>query len=156
MQIRFFNYVIAILVAVLFHGAALAAAPHASRNDAVAFVKKAIAYLKQNGKDKALQDFNIPNGPFIDGELYIVVLDMKGVLLADGTKPRLVGKSLLDIKDVNGKPFVREEVDLARSKGQGWVDFEWVNPVTKTMEQRSTYFERVGDLIVLTGVYHQR
>lgn len=156
MQIRSFRFIIAILVAALFHGTVFAAGQHASRDDAVAFVKKAIAYLKQNGKDKALQEFNLPKGQFIDGELYIVVIDMNGMLLADGTKPRLVGKSLLDIKDVNGKPFVREEVDLAKSKGKGWIDFEWVNPVTKAMEQRSTYFERVDNLIVLTGVYNQR
>lgn len=156
MQIRTFRFIVAILVAALCHGAAVATGEHAGKDDAVAFVKKAAAYLKQNGKEKALDEFNNPKGQFIDGELYIVVLDMNGVMLADGTKPRLVGKSLLDIKDVNGKQFVREEVDLAKSKGKGWVDFQWLNPVTKAMEHRSSYFERVDDLIVLTGVYNQK
>jgi signal transduction histidine kinase len=156
MQIHSFKFIIGVLLAVLFHSAAFAAGEHASREDAVALVKKAAAYIKQNGRDKALDEFNNPKGKFVDGELYIVVLDLNGVLLADGTKPKLAGKSLLDIKDVNGKQFVREEVDLARTKGKGWVDFEWVNPVTKTMEPRSTYFERVDDLIVLTGVYNRR
>ena len=156
MHIRSFRFIIAVLAAAMFQSIACAAGEHASKDDAVAFVKKAVAYFKQNGKDKALDEFNNPKGQFIDGELYIVVLDMDGVMLADGTKPKLVGKSLLDIKDVNGKQFVREEVDLAKSKGKGWVDFEWVNPVTKAMEHRSSYFERVDDLIVLTGVYNRR
>ena len=156
MQIRTFRFIAAALIAAVFHGVVFAAGEHAGKDDAVAFVQKAAAYLKQNGKDKALEEFNNPKGQFIDGELYVVVLDMNGVLLADGTKPRLVGKSLADIKDVNGKQFVREEIDLAKSKGKGWVDFQWVNPVTKAMEHRSSYIERVGDLIVLAGVYNQR
>lgn len=155
MNIRSFRFII-MLVAALFQSIAFAAGEHSSKDDAVAFVKKAIGYIKQNGKDKALEEFNKPKGPFIDGELYIVVIDLNGVMLADGTKPKLVGKSLLDIKDVNGKQFVREEVELAKRKGKGWVDFEWVNPVTKAMEHRSSYFERIDDFIVLTGVYNRQ
>lgn len=156
MHIHSFKFIITVLVAILFHSTAFAAGEHAGREDAVTLVKKAVSFIKQNGRDKALDEFNKPKGQFINGELYVVVLDMNGVLLADGTKPKLIGKSLLDIKDVNGKQFVREEVDLAKTKGKGWVDFEWVNPVTKAMEPRSTYFERVDDLIVLSGVYKQR
>lgn len=142
----------ALLASTLLQGGALAA----GKNDAQQFVAKAVAYLKQNGQAKALDAFNDPAGPFVEGELYIVVLDMNGVLLADGAKPRLKGTALYDLKDVNGKYFVREEIALARSAGKGWVDFEWPNPVSKKMEPRSTYLERVDDVIVLTGVYRQR
>lgn len=156
MQFHSFRFVIAVLFAVLFQSVAHAAGEHPGREDAVAHVRKAVAFIKQNGRDKALDEFNNPKGQFIDGELYIVVLDMNGVLLADGNKPRLVGKPLIDLKDVNGKQFVREEIELAKSKGKGWVDFTWLNPVSKAMEPRSTYFERVDDLIVLSGVYSRR
>jgi len=156
MHIDTFKFIAAVLFSVLFHCTVCAAGEHAEREDAIALVKKAAAYIKQNGKDKALGEFNNPKGSFVVGELYIVVLDMSGVLLADGAKPKLIGMSLLDIKDLNGKQFVREEVELAKAKGKGWVDFEWVNPVTKAMEPRSTYFERVDDFIVLSGVYNRR
>jgi signal transduction histidine kinase len=81
---------------------------------------------------------------------------MNGVVLASGANAKLVGKALLDIKDVNGKQFVREEIDVAKNKGKGWVDFEWVNPVNKKIEPRSVYLERVDDYYVLSGVYRQR
>ena len=126
----------------------------ASKDEAVSMVKKAVAYLKQNGQEKSLAEFNKTEGQFVSGELYVVVLDMNGVLLADGNKPKLVGKALIDVKDVNGKAFVREELELARSKGGGWVDFVWFNPATKVMAPRSSYFEKVGEVIVLTGVYN--
>jgi cytochrome c len=141
--------ILGLILTMLCHGAAVAQ----SREAAVAFVKKAVAYAKQNGKDKALAAFSNPQGQFVEGELYIVALDMQGVLLADGSKPRLVGKSLLAIKDMNGKAFVRDEIELAKSQGKGWIDFEWVNPVSGKLEPRSSYFERIDDYIVVTGIY---
>lgn len=143
----------ALLAAILLHGGGAAAA---SRDDAQQFVAKAVAYLKQHGRDKALDAFNDPAGAFVAGEMYIVVLDMHGVLLADSSKPKLKGMALRDIRDVNGKHFVRDEIALAKSKGRGWVEFQWLNPVSKKMEPRSTYLELAGNVIVLTGIYHAR
>lgn len=150
-----FKLIMTTVFALLFQSAALAADRH-TRDEAVLFVKNAVAYIKQNGKEKAMAEFNNPAGQFVDGESYIVALDLDGVLLADGAKPRLVGKSLFDIKDMNGKYFVREEIALAKSKGRGWVDFEWVNPLTQALEPRSSYFERVDDYLIVTGVYQRR
>lgn len=156
MQNQSFKLIIAVMLALLFQSAAVAADQHRTRDEAVLFVKKAVAYIKQHGKEKAMAEFNNPKGQFVEGESYIVALDLDGVLLADGTKPRIVGKSLHDLKDMNGKYFVREELDLAKSKGKGWVDFEWLNPLTQAMEPRSSYFERVDDYIVVTGIYKRR
>ena len=33
------------------------------------------------------------------------------------------------------------------------MDFEWVNPVSKKMEPRSVYLERLDDYFILSGVY---
>ena len=76
-------------------------------------------------------------------------------MLAHGANSKLVGKSLLDIKDVQGKAFVREQVAIARTKGNGWVEFEWINPVSQKMEHRITYLERQDDYFVLSGVYRK-
>lgn len=154
MRASLFKFIAAALLAIPFH-AAVAADEHATREEAVAFVKKAIAYIKQNGKEKAIAEFGNQQGQFIDRELYIVALDLNGVVLASGGNPKLAGKALLDIKDGNGKQFVREEIEVAKTKGKGWVDFEWVNPVNKKIEPRSVYLERVDDYLVLSGIYRQ-
>ncbi len=152
MRAHILKLVFAFLALAMSFGAQ-AADQRANKQEAVAMVKKAIEYLNQNGKEKAFADFNAPQGKFVDRELYIVVLDMNGTVLAHGTNPKLIGKSLMEIKDMNGKGFVREQVELAKTKGSGWVDFHWNNPVSQKMEPRSTYLERVGDYIVLSGVY---
>ena len=105
----FFNRMLFVLLAACAP-AALAADEAASRSAAVSFVAKAVEHLKRQGKDMAMQDFNDPRGSFVQGELYIVVLDMDGVLLADGRNPKLVNKPMADLRDVNGKYFVREEL----------------------------------------------
>lgn len=154
MRSNMLKLVFSFLAFVMCLGATAADQP-ASKDEAVAIVKKAIGYIRQNGKEKALAEFSKPQGPFVDRELYIAVLDLNGVMLAHGANPKLVGKSLLDIKDVHGKAFVREQVEVAKNKGSGWVDFEWVNPVSKKMEPRSVYLERMDDYFVLSGVYRK-
>ena len=146
------KFVFAFLALAMSFGAQ-AADQRASKDEAVAMVKKAIDYLRQNGKEKAFVEFSKPQGVFVDRELYVVAEDMTGTVLAHGTNPKLIGKNLMEIKDMNGKAFVREQVEVAKTKGSGWVDFQWNNPLSQKMEPRSTYLERVGDYIVLSGVY---
>ncbi|MES2262652.1 MAG: cache domain-containing protein [Pseudomonadota bacterium] len=155
MQARLIGLFLAMLTGML-PLAVFGAPQQATRDDAIRFVGKAVAHIRQHGKERALQDFNNAHGPFVERELYIVVLDMNGTLLADGLNPKLVNKSLRDVRDINGKYFVREELKLAIEKGKGWVDFHWPNPASGALETRSSYFERVDDYIVLTGVYQQR
>lgn len=153
MRASFLKFVFALLATAMFYSAAAAAEQRATRDEAVAIVKKAVGYIRQNGKAQALAEFSKQQGPFVDRELYIAVLDLNGLMLAHGANPKLIGKNLLDIKDVHGKAFVREQVELARTRGSGWVDFEWVNPVSKKMEPRSVYLERLDDYFILSGVY---
>jgi len=153
MRAKVFKFIFACLFMASCFSAMATDQPAASKTDAVAMVKKAIGYIRQNGKDKALAEFSRPNGQFVDGELYIAALDLNGLMLAHGANPKLIGKSLLDIKDVNGKAFVREQIELAKTKGNGWVEFVWVNPVSQKMEPRYTYLERIDDYFVLSGVF---
>jgi len=121
--------------------------------DATAMVKKAVGYVKEQGRDKALAEFNNPSGMFKKGDLYIFVTDLQGKMLAHGANPKLVGKDLIDLKDSDGKLFVKEYIDLAKSKGSGWSDYKWVNPTTKAIELKSTYVEKVDDMVVGCGIY---
>jgi len=121
--------------------------------EATAMVRKAVGYVKEQGRDKALAEFNNPSGMFKKGELYIFVTDLQGRMLANGANAKLVGKDLMDLKDSDGKFFVKEYVDLAKSKGSGWSDYKWVNPATKAIELKSTYVEKVDDMVIGCGIY---
>ncbi|MFZ6743128.1 cache domain-containing protein [Undibacterium sp. JH2W] len=135
---------------------ASAAAEKGSADEAVALVKRAAAYLKENGKDKAYAEFNNTNGQFVVKDLYVFVYNTNGdgINRAHGANPKMVGKNLLDLKDVDGTPIVTKFLNVANSKaGQGWVDYKWPNPTTKVLEPKSTYVERVGDVLIGCGIY---
>ena len=125
----------------------------ASANEAMTLVDKAIAYYKANGREKAFTEFNNPKGPFVKGELYIFIWDLTGKVLAHGANEKLIGKDVSQLKDVDGKLFVQEGVELAKAKGSGWVDYKWTNPTTKKVEAKSTFVKKVEDIIFCCGIY---
>ncbi|NRR31701.1 cache domain-containing protein [Oxalobacteraceae bacterium] len=126
---------------------------HATKDDAVAMVHNVIAYIKANGKDKAIAEVNIPKGRFVDRDLYVAVGDGHGMVLAHGGNPRLVGKNLFEVKDVDGKAFVKDGGEILKTKNSCWVDYKWPNPVSGKIELKSLYSEKFNDLVISVGVY---
>jgi len=128
------------------------AQPAPTEADAQAFAKKGVAFFKANGKEKALAAYSDPKGEFVSGELYLTVWDFNGNQIAHGSNQKLIGKNLLDLKDSDGKYFVKEFMEIAK-KGSGWVEYKWTNPVSKKIEPKRVYLEAVGDILVGCGVY---
>jgi len=121
--------------------------------EAKAMVEKAVAFIKANGKDKAFTEFTDQKGQFVKDDLYIFVIDTQGMTLAHGGSPKLVGKDMSGLKDADGKFFIKELIDAAGAKGNGWSDYKWTNPASKKIEPKSTYFQKVDNLIVGCGIY---
>jgi len=125
----------------------------ADRDDAKALVKQAAAYVKYQGKEKALAEISTPKGMFDKGELYVFAYDLQGVMLAHPKNPALVGQNLIAVPDSEGKLFRKEIVEKAKSQGSGWVDYLYLNPETHREEHKTTYCQKVNDIIVCCGVY---
>lgn len=125
----------------------------AGQGDAKTLIEQGVAFYKANGADKAFAEFSDPKGKFTKGDLYIFVIDTKGKVLAHGGNPKLVGKDVTELKDADGKFFMKEIIKTANEKGKGWVDYKWTNPVNKKVEQKTTYVEKVDNYIFGCGVY---
>jgi signal transduction histidine kinase len=145
----------AIIVVACFLACGIAYAGMGTAREAMTLVDKAVAYYKANGKDKAYPEFNNKTGQFVNRDLYIFVIDWNGTILAHGANEKLINKPTWDLKDADGKYFMREMVKAAQTKGTGWVDYKWTNPVTKKIEQKSSYVKRVGseNLLIGCGIY---
>ena len=143
--------VLLVLVQALMAGAAFAQAK-ATPEQAKALAEKAVAHIKAVGTDKAFADFNTRDGKWLDRELYIIVIGFDGTMLAHGTNKAIVGKPQLEMRDMNGKFMSQEMLDLAKSKGSGWVDYMWSNPVTKKIDPKSTYVLRIPGFDGFLGV----
>jgi cytochrome c len=139
------------LLAVGFNAAAFAA-ERGNLDDAIAMVKKAKAYIKANGNEKAYTEISNPKGQFVDRDIYIYVYDKNLKNLAHGGNQRLIGKDLGEMKDVDGKYFNRGLLEAAQ-KGGGTYTFKFLNPATKDIEQKTGYAEMAGDVMVGSGAY---
>lgn len=140
------------LFAMVFNTTAVAA-EQGSADEAASMVKKAVDFLKANGTEKAFAEFDKQNGQFKDRDLYIFVVDLKGKTLAHGGNAKLVGKNVIELKDADDKFFIKSMIDLAEKKGKGWVDYRWLNPTSKAIEQKATYIEKYEDAFVGCGIY---
>jgi len=116
-------------------------------------VKKAIQFIKEVGTKAAFAEFCNRKGLFSDMDSYITVYDVNGILRAYPIAKQSIGTSVLDTKDNDGKFFVRELIELVKSKGRGWVEYGYHNPASGQNEPKLAYSERIGDLIVSSGAY---
>jgi signal transduction histidine kinase len=115
---------------------------------AASTVTNAVQFYKDNGKEKALAEFNNPKGRFNFVELYIFAYDMTGTMVAEPRNKRLVGMHLINLTDPEGKFYVKAIVDMATERGKGSVSYHFENPDTEAVERRRVYLQRVGDVII--------
>ncbi|MGE5451641.1 MAG: cache domain-containing protein [Acidobacteriota bacterium] len=150
---RRFAYAVPLLMSVAF-ACAHAADGGATKDDAVAMVKKGVAYIKSNSHDKAYAEFSDKdNKAWHHQDLYLVVYALDGTVRAHGANAKMVGKNLIELKDIDGKAFVKERVEMAKSQPSFWQDYKFTNPENKKIEPKSMYCERLDDSVVCGGIY---
>src|ERR1700760_808980 len=130
------------------------AAEFGTRDEAIAMVKRVQQKFKKEGAQAAFRAINTKAPGFVDRDLYPFVTELTGLCVANGVTPAVRGKNLLDLKDQDGKFMIQEFVRTASTPpGYGWVDYRWLNPITKTIEDKSAWIERMGDYFVGVGIY---
>ncbi|MBL8324162.1 MAG: cache domain-containing protein [Rubrivivax sp.] len=131
-----------------------AAASVAGKDDAVAMVRKGVAFIKANGVEKGYAEISNKKGQFVDRDLYLVVYGLDGKCLAHGANEKQVGRDLIDLTDIDGKYFVKERVSLVRATPTGvWQEYKFANPVSKKIEPKLMYCEKLGETAVCGGIY---
>ena len=126
----------------------------ATPSEAQALVRKAVDLFRKSGREHLLKQVNDPQGAFRSRDLYAFVYDRGMTMLAHPVKPELVGQNLLDKKDRAGGRYFRKEIQaVALSPGKGWVSYDYENPVSGTIEPKTSYAEGVDDLIMCAGAY---
>jgi signal transduction histidine kinase len=131
---------------------ALAKDEFANAKEAEALVGKAVAAIKANPQ-KTFDEITKKDAKWVDRDLYIVVYEMSGKVTAHAANDKMVGKDLIDLKDPDGKAFVKERVELAKSKGKFWQDYKFSDPITKKALPKQAYCEKLDEHIVCGGIY---
>jgi cytochrome c len=144
---------VAVMAILTLASGAVRASNHATAKQAEAMVKKGVAFIKANGKEKGYAEITSKQGQFHDRDLYLVVYGLDGKVWAHGANEKMVGKVLIDLRDIDGKEFVRERTELAKSKESFWQNYKFTNPVDKKVEPKTMYCERLDDTVVCGGIY---
>lgn len=140
----------AIILCVAPAGSARAAEDRGTPAEAQAIAEKAAVLLEKDGFEKATAAFAVSDGPFRDRDLYVYIWNTEGKCLFNAGTPSLVGKTLIDMKDVDGTPIIR---NLIAIKDRGWISYNWPNPTTHKVEPKGTYIIAIGDMRLGVGAY---
>ena len=144
------RFIVMILISLLGSGLSFAGG---TADQAKGMVDEAVAFMQANGKEKILAELNNPKGKFVKGELYVFAYDLNATVIAQPFNPKLVGKNLMEVPDADGKLFRKEIVEVAKTKGVGWVDYKYKNPENNKIEHKTTYLKKVNDMIICCGTY---
>jgi polar amino acid transport system substrate-binding protein len=105
-----------------------------AREELIAFVNEAKDFVLAEGKDKALQAFNDPEGKFVRGEHYIIAYDFNGTCLAHPFEPKMIGENVLNATDSNGVALKRNMREVAKREADSHTTS---GPILLTLTQRS-------------------
>jgi cytochrome c len=153
--VRYLQLVAAVALVLVASSAAVPAsgAEYATKDEAVALVKHAIARVNEVGIDKAKPEFMDHEGKFVDRDLYLIVVDKDGIRVAHGQNAKLVGKTYYDSVDVNGKDYGKDVQRISTGPGEGWTSYVFKDPITGKVLPKQAYVEKAGDYTYIAGVY---
>ena len=123
-------------------------------DELIVYVDEALQFAQENGKEKALQAFNDPEGNFNRDGLYIFAYDYGGRNLALSHQPELVGTNRIDAQDPNGVYFIQQIIDVAKN-GDGFTYYVYPDPSNNmTPELKLSYVMDVdGTWFLGSGIY---
>ena len=90
-------------------------------------VNRAAEVLEQQGS-AAFSAFRTKGGGWRYGDVYLFVVDLRGIVLFNAARPNREGRDLLGERDADGKRFHRDFIDVVRQFGSGWVDYMFPRP----------------------------
>jgi len=130
--------------------------------DLVSLVKSAASLVASKG-EAAFSEFNKEGSVWRSGNLYIFVLDTDGNMLVHPDQA-LRGKNELELKDINGKPIIKNILAVATgydNKGEGWSHYLWPEPGSIFPMWKTTFAKSVaapsGKKYVLgSGLYNMK
>lgn len=116
-------------------------------------VAQAAKHLSEKGEE-ALPEFSDKSSDWSQ-EPYIFVYNLQGVILAHPNNPNLIGKNLIGVKDVKGKLFAQEFIEIAKTEGKGWSEYWWNKMGEKTPSRKISYIMRVPNrnMFLGAGIY---
>ncbi len=111
----------------------------------VGLVEEAAALMEKRGR-AAFEELGKKGSKWLDDKHYFFAYDLSGTCLFHPVEPELVGKNLMSLKDMNGKPVIRMVTDVGRkagSRASGWVFYLWEDGTQISPLWKASYIRKV-------------
>ena len=127
----------------------------------VTLVEDAAALVEEKGEG-AFADFAVKGSRWFNDQYYFFVYTLDGTSVFHPISPQLVGKNLMDLRDLNGKPVIRLITDIGQrpeKDASGWVFYLWeeqtqLSPLWKSAYVRKAVAPDGKVYLVGSGVYN--
>jgi len=135
---------------------------HRETKELIALVEDAAALIAEHGVYDACGHFRQPDSRWLDDEVYVFIIDLEGNAVCHPVRPQLEGKTLLELRDPNGKPIVRNFLrEIEGGDEDGWVHYQWPRPGGGTFFWKTSYVRRVKaaegkSYLVGSGLYQMK
>jgi len=134
---------------------AVRAEDRGTADEAMAMVAKAIALYREKGPSSFSTINKGAASGFRDRDLYVYVF-AGGILphariVANGLDRKLIGVNIGTLKDADGNEYGLDMLSRARPTGV-WVDYKWLDPRSKKIEQRSNWVVSYGGYNFVCGI----
>jgi signal transduction histidine kinase len=135
---------------------------HKETKELIALVEDAAALVAEHGVYDACGYFRQEGSRWLDAEHYVFIIDLEGDAVCHPVRPELEGKTLLELRDPNGKPVVRNFLrEIQGGDVDGWVHYQWPRPGGGTFYWKTSYVRRVEApdgraYVVGSGLYQMK
>jgi len=123
---------------------------------AVDVVDDAANLILKKGK-QAFAELKDPFGDYNYLTTYVFVFDEKGNDLINPAFPGFEGKNVLNLKDSQGKYFIKDIIKALEQKESIWIDYMWPKPRQAYPSKKSAFVKKINlgteVLYVGSGIY---
>jgi len=127
----------------------------------VSQLKRGADFVRIHGVEKLIEILQNPDDPrrsnFVSGDFYIWIMKTdfksKAIISVHPINKAITGRDFLDIKDADGKEFIKDIIRIILYKEKGWVSYKWAHPRLKKAQEKLTYFEKINDYVLCDGFY---
>jgi hypothetical protein len=110
----------------------------------ISLVEDAAELIEREG-DGAFQQFGQQDSKWLNEDYYLFVYALDGTCLFHPITPDLIGRNIIGLRDMNGKPIIREITDVGRKSetdASGWVFYLWQDRIQLTPNWKSAYIRK--------------
>jgi cytochrome c len=129
------------------------AAAIGAKEGVVATVKRIQGTFRKDAPEAIFIALKNKDQKFNDRDLYPFIHRLDGMNVAHGAGPALVGKHLLNLKGPDGVQLICQMIEIANEQGSSWIDCKRSNSTANATEDKTSYFEKMGNYLVGVGVY---